>query len=170
MIAVYTPGDNGDAALLHWYSQLVVADDLQKLVGPSVWPMAAFMRHFTDPNLTLWYLADDQGWWMVAWAFPLMGGGSYGLWVRPGKRGSGSREGVNFIMSTLGLALAVYPVLVNTTKQPEMVPRTERLGYTYLGEIPFLFEGEPCHVLYMTRAMFAPVWRRWKERYERRKD
>lgn len=167
---VYQPGQRGDVELLTWYSQLVAGDDLQKLVGPSLFGMAAFLRHFTSPELTLWYIGDEHGWWGVAWCFPILGGGSWGLWLRPDKRGSGSREVMAFTMDTLALAVSVYPVLVNTTKQAPVVAKTERLGYTYLGVIPRLFEGEDCHVLYMTSEQFEPIYERWRAYYERRKD
>jgi hypothetical protein len=167
---VYRPGDRADLPLLHWYAQLVAADDLAKLVGPSLFPLAAFLRHFTDPRCVLFYEADAQGWWIAAWVFPLMGGGTWGLWLRPDKRAAGSRRALAFIVETLHAALTLYPVLVNTTKQDDVVAKTKRLGYTYLGRIPYLFEGEPCHVLYLTREAFAPLAERWSRYNERRQS
>ena len=156
---MYVPGENGDVGLLHWYANLVSADDLHKLLGPSLWPMAAFMEHFRHAD-ALWVLEDAQGWKAVAWTYPMISGGTWGLWVRP--NGRQSRETLEFIMTTLDLATQTYPVLVNTTKQPDVVAKTERLGYTYLGKVPYLFEGEDCFILYMTRAMFEPILERWR--------
>jgi len=167
---IYQPGQNGDAELLHWYAQLVAGDDLNKLLGSSVWSMAAFMRHFTEAGALVFYESDAQGWWIVAWTFPLMGGGTWGLWVRPDKRGSGSRTALAFIMETLNVGLQQYPVLVNTTKQNEIVAKTVRLGYTYLGRIPRLFEGEDCHVLHLTREAFEPIYEKWSKYNGRRQD
>lgn len=167
---LYIPGTNADIPLLNWYAQLGASQDLQKLLGPSVWPMAAFMRHFTDPNVLVMYLEDERGWYAVAWTFPMLGGGTWGLWVREDRRPTGNRAIVDFIMTSLSIAFEHFPVLVNTTKQESMVAKTQRLGYTYLGKIPVLFEGEDCHVLYQTRENFEPISLRWRQRYERRQD
>jgi hypothetical protein len=170
MIGLYHPGIDGDVFLLNWYATLVADGDLEKLLGPSVWPMAAFMRHFTDPGARLYYLADDKGWWIVAWSFPFMGGGTWGLWVRKDKRFSGSRDGMDIIMASLAASLKDYPVLVNTTTQEPVVAKTCRLGYTYMGRIPLLFEGKDCHVLYLTREAFEPVWRGYNERRKNKRS
>lgn len=162
-VDLYKPGQDGDVELLHWYGQLVNCGDLQKLVGPSLYPLAPFMRHFIDPSVDLFYLSDENGWWIVGWTFPLMGGGTWGLWVRPESRRPGrARTAMTFIMDSLDLATQRFPVVVNTTKQPPVVAKTQRLGYTYLGVVPLLFEGEDCHVLHLTRAAFEPILTEWR--------
>lgn len=170
MITVYTPGQDNDMPLFSWYMELWRAEDMQKLLGPSLWPLAAFMRHFTDPTASLFYLADEQGWWIAAWLFPMAGGGSWGLWVRKDMRDSANREGVNLIMETLAAGLERWPVLVNTTTQLDIIGKTEKLGYTYMGSIPHLFEGQDCYLLYMTRAQFAPKLEAWRRYYGRRQN
>lgn len=165
---VYQPGQNGDTELLHWYTQLVTSGDLAKLLGPSVHPTAAFLRHFTEPNALVFYEGDARGWWGVSWAFPFIGGGTWGLWLREDKRHHGSRHVLGFVLETLHFALQMYPVLVNTTTQAAVVAKTKRLGYTYLGCVPYLFEGQDCHVLHITRDAFAPIYEKWRNTYERR--
>lgn len=137
---------------------------MQKLLGPTLWSMSAFMKNFTEPGMVLFYDADEKGWWIVSWVFPFMGGGTWGLWVRQDKRASGSRVGLSHIMRSLDFATTRHPVIVNTTKQPEIIAKTQRLGYTYIGMIPLLFDGEDCHVLHMTREVFAPMFERWSKR------
>lgn|SRR6185503_12288953 len=165
---VYRPGLDGDFALLHFYARLVADGDLDKLLGSSVHPLAAFMKHFTDPQAIVFYLADDKGWWTAAWLFPMAGGGAYGLWLREDKRAAGSRKAMNFIMETLAVGLTRYPVLVNATHQEDVVAKTERLGYTYVGKIPFLFDGKDCHLLRMTGEQFWPRFERWKKAHHGR--
>jgi hypothetical protein len=160
---VYVPGERGDVPLLHWYAQLAASGDLTRLLGPSIYSMAAFMAHFTSPSANLYYIEDEKGWMAAAWVFPFLGGGTWGLWVREDKRSSGSRQILDLIMETLEDCFSAYPVLVNTTKQPDIVAKTCRLGYKYIGVIPYLFEGDECHVMYMTKEMFAPALARWKE-------
>lgn len=164
----YLPGETGDATLLHWYLHLVQTGDLQRIVGPSLYPLSAFIGHFTDPRATVQYLFDDDGWWIVSWTFPLGSGASWGLWVRGDKRGSGTRAGLGFIMESLASALARYPVLVNMAKEQAIVAKTQRLGYTYLGAVPYLYDGDTAHLLYMTREMFEPIFTRWETKHGRR--
>lgn len=154
--------------LLNWYMQLWQSEDIQKLLGPSLWTLNAFIKNFTASDVALFYEQDDRGWWAATWVFPFMGGATWGLWVRADKRASGSRRAMHLIMDSLSWGLLRYPVLVNTTKQLPIVEKTARLGYTYLGRIPWLFEGEDCHVLYMTREMFEPILARWRSHNERR--
>jgi hypothetical protein len=160
---IYVPGTDGDAPLLQWYGQLVEAGDIANLLGPSLHPLGAFMRHYTDPTSLVLFDEDDHGWTVVALLTTFMGGGTWGLWVRKDLRGAGSRRALSFIMDSLAYAFTLVPVLVNTTRQPEVVAKTERLGYKYLGAIPLLFEGEDCHILYMTREMFQPVQQQWDD-------
>lgn len=159
---LYEPGQCYDAELLAWYTRLVADGDLEKLVGPSLWPLGAFLEHFRSCPM-LYYDADSDGWWFASWAFPFMGGGTWGVWFREDRRGKvvSGRQGMRHIRASLEAAFAQYPVLVNVTKQPVVVPKTEKLGYTYLGSIPHLFEGETAHVLALSRENFEAADARW---------
>jgi hypothetical protein len=120
------------------------------------------MRHYTTPDTLLMVEEDDDGWCAVAFGSVFMAGGTWGLWVRPDKaRFSGSRKIMGFIMSSLAACFERVPVLVNTTRDPAVVAKTVRLGYKYVGVIPTLFEGDDCHILYLTREMFQPMWEKW---------
>lgn len=161
----YVRGQDYDTALAAWYVQLVKDGDLEKILGSSLWALGAFMEHFRSCCFLL-YEADELGWWYVSWLFPFMHGGTWGVWFRQDRRGriNSHRVGVQHLRESLRRAFEIYPVLVNTTKQPAIVAKTRKLGYTYLGEIPLLFDGEPCHVLYLTKEQFYADNARW-ERY-----
>ena len=172
-VNIYQPGTEGDAPLLKWYGQLVEAGDLSNLLGPSLHPLGAFMRYYINPDLCLMYDEDDKGWLAVSWFSVFMGGGTWSFWIRSDYRCSGSRRIMRFGMAGLSLALEHTKVLINTTKQPSVVAKTERLGYKYLGVVPLLFEGEDCHILYMTREMFQPLrdkWQAYQEKHNGRSD
>jgi hypothetical protein len=162
---IYTPGENGDAGLAQWYMVMVHSGDLQKTVGASMAPLSAFMREFTDPKTTLFYLPDDKGWWAVAWVTRMGTGGSYGVWIREDKRHAGSRTALAFVMSTLAASLAAFPVLLNVVKDPDVVEKTKRLGYAYLGCVPYLYDGGDAYLLYITREMYEPLFTAWAEKY-----
>ena len=160
----YEPGQNLDIELVQWWERLARDGDLAKLVGSSLWPLASFLAHFASCPMLL-YDTDAEGWTIVAWAFPFMGGGTFGCWIRPDQRSGGKRAHLRFVVNALRRAFDLYPVLVNTTKQDAVVPKTEALGYTYLGRVPYLFDGEPAHVLYMTKEQFSDYARKWKRLY-----
>lgn len=157
----YEAGQNFDADLVRWWGQLVADGDLQKLVGSSLWSMSSFLPHFASCPVLL-YDEDDKGWTIVCWVYPFMGGGTFGCWIRPDQRLIGRRKHFKFVLNALRRGFDLFPVLVNTTKQDAIVPKTEALGYTYLGVVPYLFDGEPAHVLYMTKEQFSEhVGKRW---------
>ena len=164
----YERGQNLDAELAQWYVQLVQDGDLGKLLGSSLWSLGAFLEHFRSCSFLLYEADADGRWWYVSWLFPFMYGGTWGVWFRADYRSRGlsarHRVGMQHIRESLRQAFEIFPVLINTTKQPDVVAKTVKLGYTYLGEIPLLFDGESCHVLHLTRQRFEADNARW-ERY-----
>lgn len=160
---LYQPGQNGDSELLAWYLRLIDDGDLTKLFGSVPQPLAAFVKDFTDPVTDLVYDADEQGWWIVGWVKPFMAGASWGLWVRPDKRGSAAA--VEFTLKLHELAFEQYPVLVLGTRQEHVVAQMGGLGYTAMGTVPDLFGvGEPGHVMHLHRTVFASTLELWKDK------
>lgn len=164
---LYLPGTNGDADLFKWYLQLVQTGDLQKIAGPSVWPIGGFMTQFTSPNASLFYAEDDKGWWAAAWASPFVGGANWGFWLREDKRGG--CDGPDFLFEFQSVAFEYYAVLIAVTKQGAVVGKLEQLGYTVLGPVPYLFEGEPCYISYLTREDYTAHAEKWKEQIHGRR-
>lgn len=160
---VYQPGQNGDAELLAWYLRLVQDGELANLFGKLLQPLGLFMRNFTDEEMNLCYEADDQGWWIVGWARPFMGGASWGLWVRPDKRDSA--EAVEFTLKLHELAFEHFGLLVLATHQDKVVASMKRMGYTEIGAVPHLFGAELAgQLMYLTRRDFEATKSLWKDR------
>lgn len=160
---IYQPGQNGDAELLAWYLRLCDEGDLTRLYGHLGQPLSDFIKNYTDPMAMLAYEADDQGWWIVGWIKPFMGGASWGLWIRPDKRRTASA--VSFALKLHELGFEHFPCLMLATTQDEVVASMKRMGYTYLGIVPSLFGGdEGGHVMYLTRKDFAGTLALWKDR------
>jgi hypothetical protein len=153
---------------LHWWLRLGAEQEFEAVFGVPDVALGEFMALIRP--LTLWYLADTDGWWMVAYTAPLFNGATYGLWARADCRGARGRaefrghRGLRFVLQTHDMALNQAAVLVNTCRDPEMARKTESLGYTRLGDCPNLaIDGGPMTVLYLTRAAFDARWPR--ERY-----
>jgi hypothetical protein len=160
---VYQPGQNGDAELLAWYLRLVTDNELEKIFGTTPQPVAGFLSAFTASDVTLFYDADDQGWWVVSWVKPFLAGASWGLWIRADRRGQA--EQVEFVRKVHELAFQCFPVLVFSTHQAAVADSAARLGYTDLGRVPDLFgAGLTAHLLYLHRDDFARTQALWENR------
>ena len=159
---IYVPGQDGDLELLRWWAELHETGEIESLVGPSLYPIAAFTRHFTNENAQLYYLADEKGWRAAAWTFPFMSGGTWGLWIRKDTRHTGAKEVFQFILDSLDDAFSRYPVLVNIVKVPENIEKTKKLDYTYIGSVPYIFEGEEAHFLAMTKYDWESHSQKWR--------
>jgi len=158
-LRTYQGGVAEDLGALGWYCTLGAANETEAVLGYPTLSISDFFALLR--RLTLWYLADDQGWWAVAWTTPLFRGGVYGLWIRRDHRQSPS--GLVFILRTLDLALTEYPVLVNTCRERQVAYKTMELGYTYIGFVPALVDAGNLHLLHLTREAFDARWPR--ERY-----
>lgn len=158
-LRTYLPGIVEDIGAFGWYLHLVETGELGVTLGFERLALGEFFRLLA--GLRLWYLSDATGWWAVAWTAPLLGGATYGLWIRRDHRQSPS--GLVFTLRTLDYALTEVPVLVNTCQTVETAARTVELGYTYIGMVPGLVDGKPLRLLHLTRDAFDRRWPR--ERY-----
>lgn len=166
-LTVYAPGENGDADLLAWYLRLCDNGDMQKMFGDIPQPLGHFMRNYTDPDVSLLYVKDEQGWWGVIWAKPFMGGASWGFWVRPDKRGT--PETVQFVLQFHEQAFQRTPLLVFATTSEQLVAQSARMGYTDLGAVPSLFGMDaPGHIMYCTPSSLEATLPKWKEIHDAR--
>jgi hypothetical protein len=156
----YNFGTNGDLPLLTWWAELGASGDLEVLMGPSAQSLSGFMHALKPPTVIL-YEEDAKGWWIVVTITPFMAGALWGLWIREDKRSSGSREGLRFIRDSIDIALESFPVVVNIARSDEVVAKTLKLGYTYVGVVPQLFDGADCHVMHLTRESFQATKARW---------
>lgn len=163
----YEKGQNGDAELLAWYLRMIDDGDLDKLYGALIASLSDFLQNYTDPLATVLYDADERGWWVVGWYRPFMGTGSWGMWVRPDKRGS--LEAIDFAFGLHALAFETFETLTLATMQEPIVVKMTQLGYNHLGVVPGLFGHErPGHLMFLTRDAFASTRQLWKDKHHGR--
>lgn len=164
---IYQPGDvTGDLALLNWYMTLNAEGSIATAFGPSMWPLSVFVKTLSDPCNRVFYLEDERGWWAVAWITPLGGAMTWGFWVREdvrGTKGPKHDEGFSLVMDSLRVTLTYVPLVLSMTKQAHAVKLLLGLGFTYLGHVPYLFDGDECDTFYLTREVFGPRYERWSE-------
>jgi hypothetical protein len=56
--------------------------------------------------------------------------------------------------------LVSFPVLIGVTKQANLLPIHRKVGYTVLGPVPHLFDGQEATIMYLTRRAFRETLRR----------
>lgn len=157
---VYNPAID-ELRLVQWWMALQTLGDDSFLMNSAMYSLANFLDAHRPPS-ELFYEEDDAGWWAVATVAPFMAGGTWGLWLRPDKRRAGRKSNLRFVRDVLTRCLEQYPILVSLCRTPELAAKTVKLGFTNLGVIPVLFEGDPCSVLYLTREQFIRYASRWE--------
>lgn len=167
-MTIYQPGTLDDIDLLRWYERMAADGSIKTALGASLWPLSAFISHFSNPEVCVFVLSDDDGWWAVTWVAPVMAGWSCGFWIRDDVRGTkGPRhdEAMGLMMDSLALSLQQRPLMLSITTQPHVAAIVERAGFTHLGRVPLLFDGQDCDIHYITREVFAPRYAEWSTRH-----
>ena len=139
----YTPGFIEDMSLLAWWLHLGETGDLERCFSRTAACLTVFTRLFDEPT-ELYFARDDNGWFAASWITPLMDGATYSLWLREDKRQS--REALQFIHMALQTALAKYPVVLFVTRAEGVMRQSQAFGFTVLGEVPYLFDGDSAWV------------------------
>ncbi len=158
MLTQYVPGIETDLLLLSWWHTMATCDDLERGFSVELAPCGAFLASMRQCDLV--YVADDTGIWFAAWFEPKMCGAFYGLWIRSDKRHNHISQ--QLVLDSMSYGLERYRVLVLATLHQRVVDQGVRFGFTFMGTIPHLFDGEPTHVAWLDEEHFEPV----RERYE----
>ena len=153
MLTVYEPGIDSDLLVLSWWHHMATSGDLERAFSATLAPCGAFMAEMRRCTLT--YEADDTGIWFAAWYEPALSGGFYGLWIRNGKRASA--DALRAVIESLHFGLERWPVLIFATMHAPVVAQAEQLGFTRLGDIPHLFDGEASTIAWLDAEHFYPA-------------
>lgn len=162
-MTVYEPGIHSDLLLLDWYQTMAQASDgfttdLERAFSVTMAPLAAFLTELRRCFLV--YEADDSGIWFAAWFDPAMTGAYHHAWIRADRRAS--KGALAAMIESLYLGLQKWPVLISVTKQPSVVSAIRGLGFTTLGDIPWLFDGETATISWLDSAHFYPAVKKFE--------
>lgn len=149
---LYTPKENHDLPLLSWWNELVGSGDLQRVFGASMQSLTSFMRLFSEPSTTLVYGADDRTWTRAAWTVPIASAGAWSCWLRDDQRHKPSS--LVFLLRSLRVGFTLYPTLLTLTRDYAVINEAQRVGFSLLGTIPGIFDGETAYVAYLSREDF----------------
>jgi hypothetical protein len=154
---VYVPNRENDLEIVRWWVRLERDGDLDKLMMEGARSVSDLFRLVQPPKAMLWEL-DDDGPWFAMWFEQCFTGAFCGAWMRRDRRGS--RKGVHAFLDAWTWALVAWPVLIGVTKQPDLLGIHRRVGYTTLGAIPGIFDGQEATIMYLTRSAFRETLRR----------
>jgi len=129
---------DADLRLIHWWLRMRKDGDLDLTFLSSAHTLSGFMELWKTNELAYEY--DDDGMTMAFWLTRYMGTAMVGLWIRSDKRKHiptlrSVMQAYQFVFDN-GL-LSIFGV----TKQEDLLDEHRKLGYTVLGEVPGLWDG-----------------------------
>ena len=147
-----------DVLIAGWWHRMDADGDLERIFPAGSRTMSELFRLVASPGKDLLYAFDAQGLWFAFWAERLLSAACIGFWVRADHRKS-KTSAWHFLMAA-DMLLRLAPVIIGVTKQRDLVPIHRKFGYTVVGEIPDMYDGQAAIVMALTRpALFAAIQR-----------
>lgn len=147
----YKANPEFDAVLLQWYTDLITTGAIKDLFNFRSRTLSGFYAAL-QPPIHLLVHVDDKGMWFAAIVTPIFAGAELDIWVREDKRTS--KAWFEAMFEALAFCFDKYGTVIGLSTY-QNVATLERLGYTILGKIPCLWDGDrDLWVMYVTRADF----------------
>lgn len=148
-----------DLLIARWWARMYADGDIERLFTRDGQTLASLLRIVGPPKL-MFYAQDAEGIWFAAWFEQLFNSLVAGLWIRRDRRTS--IGGLDAWLGVLEVGLKVSPTILGITKQEELLPGHRKLGYTVLGQVPGMWDGEPAWIVMLTREAFAKTLARYR--------
>jgi len=155
----YVSSRDTDLLLAHWWAKMERDGDLPDLFTKSGQSLSSLYR-IVGPGKTLLYGVDIGGIWVAFWFEPMMSGVFMGAWVAREHRRT--RRALDAFLQAWELALIHHTVVIGVTRQREIINEHERLGYTVLGCLPGIWDGEDAWAVMLTRPAFVKTLARFR--------
>ena len=162
---VYQPGPEDDLALLKAWDELVTSGELEKTFGRGAMALSSFLKMLAPPEHQTFYEVDDEGIWLLFTLSPAFGAAFVTLWVA--KRRRHSHHQLAVVELAYEAAFQGFSLLLGVTKQERLLAQHQRWGYTVVGQVPGLWDGEAAWIVTLTEAAY---WLAKQQRHTRRSD
>lgn len=139
MIQVYQSTHESDLLLAQWWAKLNQKKELKQTLHSNAHTLSGFFELFKQP-IVLTYDTDKSGIWFAVWFEPIMSGAFIGMWVDQNHRAH-RKVLVNF-ERIITKALDNFTVILGVTTQRRVVETQLSLGYTEVGKVAGLFDGQ----------------------------
>lgn len=161
---LYEPGVQTDLLVLDWYWRMGQCDDLERVFSVTMAPCSAFMSEMR--KCVLMYERDADGIYFAAWFDPAMAGAFHHAWIRADKRQS--RQAFVAMLESIHLGLERWPVLLSVTRQAKLLSGLQRMGFTTLGRVPGLFDGDEAIISFIDADHFYEAVKKYERLFDKR--
>ena len=140
-----------DFMLYLWWTEMRASGELAEIFSASCQSLGNFYPLFKSPNW-MFYKVDSKGPQLFLWASQLLSAVSVGIWLAPRSRlDTEVYRAAQIIYHTL---FQVYPACVGITKREKLLTTHEYMGYTIVGKIDGLLDGEPTWLVHLSKEAF----------------
>lgn len=156
-IALYQPSFESDYLFLHWWLTLNETGDIKRLIIDGSRKLSSFYQVFTPPTITL-YTCDKTGaidyvcWLRPASAAPDEQAVFISAWAS--KKVRGRRKHYNLTRLIHIITLTIWPTILGTTWQPELLELYKKMGYDVVGLLPNTYGQEHIYLIHLTKEKF----------------
>jgi len=149
-----------DVLLAYWYDHLSKTKDLNLVTTKSSRTLHGFLSMFQPSNFLTYSLFEDDSHphdpiEFAGWFAPEQlsnRGFYYSNWAHESIRGK--RRQLYLSAAVYDAAFTFADVLIGITKQKHLLPIHHKIGYTYAGAIPYMFDSDPAYILYLTKKSY----------------
>lgn len=134
---VYRQSTEEDLLIIQWWARLQQSDEMNKMFANPHTPYS-ILKALQPPNVCLYEL-DGDGIWFMSWFEPTFTGAFFSVWIRPDRRKG--LESYECFLKAADAGFSQFTTLMGVTKQEDLLPLHEKLGYTILCKVPELFGG-----------------------------
>lgn len=151
---VYEPSEEHDRWLRQWFAIMQHDDELERTFGQGVKTVDDLLHVMQEPA-TVYLETDETGPWFVSWIVPAgMDAAYFNLWVAKEHR---HQYAIERIYQVLKCVFIIFRVALVVTRQDQLANNAVRFGFTHLGVIPEIFDGQAAHVLYFSKSAFQAL-------------
>lgn len=155
----YEPTAEMDLAVAGMWSRMKQDGDLDKLFTKDGQSLSDLYSLFKGTNRGLFFEADEQyGIWFGMWFEQIMGVAFLGVWVAKPCRNT--HRALKAVLTVYEHSLRYFPAILGVTKQEGLLDAHVSLGYTVMGEVPGMWDGQRAWLLMLTRAGFLSANRK----------
>lgn len=171
----YVPCAEMDWVLLQWLDRMRNDRELNKVFSQGAHAPSSFLAMMQAPRQLFFQLDGLGNLKYACWLEPCMGNVFLGYYAQPAYRKN--REGVHFLFDVFeyvfNAGVGTIAGFIQERKTPEetqaFIKLHEKMGYTYRGFIPLMFDGKDCHVVALTAEDWAKP-NKMKERWKRERS
>lgn len=148
---VYQKTEEQDLRLLQWWQHLIETKELESTYTAEARCLSKFYKLFDSPRVCA-FGADAHGIYMAFTLEPLLNVAYCSLWVKENYR---THKAVyKEVKLCYEKALENYPVLVGITRHEHLLAEHVKWGYTVVGQIPHMIDGQTAWIVTLTRDGF----------------